>query len=195
MSDDGKSVPERAAEVFVYAPVGVAMYLRDTVPTFLGLFVNRGRNEVKKYGKDARKQVHQAKSMGEFAVTFGGPRLRRKLEEGMTAARKSAETVLTNLGSADGSTAINGDGAPPPARPEPPRPAPEAVAPAPATPVPAGASADGELVIPDYDELSASQVVERLEGLRRDELEAVRAYEAANRARRTILFKIDQLAG
>ena len=68
MSDDGKSVPERAAEVFVYAPVGVAMYLRDTVPTFLGLFVNRGRNEVKKYSKDARKQVDQAKSMGEFAV-------------------------------------------------------------------------------------------------------------------------------
>ena len=74
-----------------------------------GLFVNRGRTEVNKYGKDAAKQVHQAKSMGEFAVTFGGPRLRRKLEEGMSAARRSAETVLTNLGSADGSPAINGD--------------------------------------------------------------------------------------
>ena len=197
MSDDGKSVPERAAELFVYAPVGVAMYLRDTVPTFLGLFVNRGRNEVKKYGKDARKQVDQAKSMGEFAVTFGGPRLRRKLEDGVSAARKSAGTVLANLGSADGEVAINGyDGAAPPARPEPARAAaPKVVAPVPPTTSARASSAGAELVIPDYDELSASQVVERLEGLRREELEAVRAYEAANRARRTILFKIDQLAG
>ncbi len=196
MSDDGKGVPERAAELFVYAPVGVAMYLRDTVPTFLGLFVNRGRNEVKKYGKDARKQVDQAKSMGEFAVTFGGPRLRRKLEEGVSAARKSAETVLANLGSADGEVAINGyDGASPPARPEPASPAPKVVAAVPPATSAAASSAGAELVIPDYDELSASQVVARLEGLRREELEAVRAYEAANRARRTILFKIDQLAG
>ena len=193
MSDDGKSVPERAAELFVYAPVGVAMYLRDTVPTFLGLFVKRGRNEVTKYGKGARKQVQQTKSMGEFAVTFGGPKLRRRLEEGVSAARKSAETVLANLGSADGESAIDGyDTLPPRPRPDT-APRPPVVA---ATePRSSAAPANGELVIPDYDELSASQVVERLEGLGRDELEAVRAYESTNRARRTILFKIDQLAG
>jgi hypothetical protein len=49
------------------------------------------------------------------------------------------------------------------------------------------------LGIPDYDELSASQVVERLDGLQRSELEAIRDYEEAHRARRTILFKIEQL--
>ena len=43
------------------------------------------------------------------------------------------------------------------------------------------------LAIPDYDSLAASQVVPRLAGLTADELEAVRAYEAAHRARRTIL--------
>jgi hypothetical protein len=48
-------------------------------------------------------------------------------------------------------------------------------------------------VIPDYNELSASQVVERLDGLQRDELDAVRAYEEEHRSRRTILFKIEQL--
>jgi hypothetical protein len=41
--------------------------------------------------------------------------------------------------------------------------------------------------------LSASQVVERLVGLGADELDAVRSYELANRNRRTILGKIDQL--
>ena len=50
-----------------------------------------------------------------------------------------------------------------------------------------------ELAIPDYDELSASQVVERLEGLDAGALEAVRRYEAAHRGRNTILGKIAQL--
>jgi len=49
------------------------------------------------------------------------------------------------------------------------------------------------LPIPDYDELSASQVVERLEGLDHDSLELIRRYEAAHRSRNTILGKIAQL--
>jgi hypothetical protein len=49
------------------------------------------------------------------------------------------------------------------------------------------------LPIPDYDELSASQVIERLEGLDAESLEAVRAYEAGHRGRNTILGKIAQL--
>ena len=38
------------------------------------------------------------------------------------------------------------------------------------------------LPIPDYDELSASQVVERLEGLDHDSLDAIRRYETEHRA-------------
>ncbi len=49
------------------------------------------------------------------------------------------------------------------------------------------------LAIPDYDSLSASQVVPRLAGLTTDELEAVRRYETAHRARRTILGRVAQL--
>jgi HEAT repeat protein len=51
-----------------------------------------------------------------------------------------------------------------------------------------------ELPIPGYDALSASQVVERLLGLAPEELDAVHAYEASHRQRRTILGKIEQLA-
>jgi len=50
------------------------------------------------------------------------------------------------------------------------------------------------LPIPDYDSLSASQVVTRLRGLPAGQLEAVRAYEAATRGRKTILNRIQQLA-
>jgi hypothetical protein len=50
-----------------------------------------------------------------------------------------------------------------------------------------------DLAIPNYDSLSASQVVQRLSGLRPDELEAVRRYEVAHRGRKTILNKVAQL--
>jgi hypothetical protein len=50
-----------------------------------------------------------------------------------------------------------------------------------------------DLAIPGYDALSASQVVQRLDGLAAGELEAVREYETATRGRRTILSKIAQL--
>ena len=49
------------------------------------------------------------------------------------------------------------------------------------------------LAIPDYDALAASQVVPRLPSLTADELDAVRRYEEAHRARRTVLARIAQL--
>ena len=51
------------------------------------------------------------------------------------------------------------------------------------------------LPISAYDALSASQVVEHLDGLGRAELDAIRDYETAHRGRRTILGRIEQLAG
>jgi hypothetical protein len=73
----------------------------------------------------------------------------------------------------------------------------QAVAPARATATPlrsaVAAPSAGELAIPGYDTLSASQVVQRLAGLSTGELEAVRHYEQATRGRRTILAKVAQL--
>jgi hypothetical protein len=57
---------------------------------------------------------------------------------------------------------------------------------------PAAPSAEG-LAIPDYDSLSAMQVVNRLPGLAADELAAVRHYEASHRGRKTILNRVAQL--
>lgn len=51
----------------------------------------------------------------------------------------------------------------------------------------------GELPIPDYDNLSASQVVPRLDELGGDELDRVRLYEQTHRGRMTILSRIAQL--
>jgi hypothetical protein len=58
---------------------------------------------------------------------------------------------------------------------------------------PNGSGSPPSLAIPGYDSLSASQVVQRLEGLSSPELEEVRAHEAAHRQRRTILHRVEQL--
>ena len=55
------------------------------------------------------------------------------------------------------------------------------------------ADTGGGLALADYDDLSASQVVDRLEGLSAGDLEAIRSYEAEHRARNTILGKIELL--
>ncbi|MGD0220365.1 MAG: hypothetical protein ABSC73_07905 [Acidimicrobiales bacterium] len=65
------------------------------------------------------------------------------------------------------------------------------------TPQPSRSTADpadaADLVIPNYETLSAAEVVARLAGLTPQELAAVRAFEIAHRARRTVLTRIAQL--
>ena len=77
------------------------------------------------------------------------------------------------------------------APPEEPAPRPEAPAVRPAPDPDAGAVVGQALA--DYDTLSASQVVRRLESLGPDELRAVQRYEASTRNRRTILNRAGQL--
>jgi hypothetical protein len=188
---DDNSTSEKALDLLVYGPLGLALYVRDTVPTFARVFVSRGRSEVdarrRKAGDKVAEQVSNARSLGEFAVNVGAPKVRAKVEEGIRGARELAEQAFTGL-------VVPDDGSPVAPGEAPPRPGRAA---APPSPVERNArrEAAAGLAIPDYDELSASQVVERLAGLPADQLAAVRTYEEAHRGRRTILFKIDQLSG
>jgi hypothetical protein len=215
---------ERAVDLFVYAPIGVAMFAKDTVPTFLKMFVSRGQTELESRKKSLHDHANQYRTVGKFAVKYGGPVVKQQAEEKLGGARRLAEETFSGLivsrGGADDTPAaaataatekITADSA--------------AKADARATAVVNGATngkADGKavdaaptngtngkvasmkpapvhvapaLAIPEYDQLSASQVVERLDGLTPDELDAVRAYEVAHRGRSTILGKITQLTG
>jgi hypothetical protein len=168
----------RAIELLVFAPIGVGLYMRDLAPSVIKMFVARGRAEVDRRQEQVKQHVTTARSFGEVTVAFGLPMLRNKIN-GQSAA-----------------TPERAPGEEP--TPEP-APAPVAVAPTP-TPAPTivsvvDAPPRSDLPIPGYDALSASQVVERLNGLAPTELETVHAYEAAHRQRRTILGKIEQLAG
>jgi hypothetical protein len=172
-----KSPVEHAVELFVYAPLGLALDARDLLPKL----VERGR-----------QQVTMARMIGQFAVQQGQTEATKRLGK----AGEQANAVLTELG------VIPRPSAEPPAPP--PRPsAPTGVAPAapsaaattpvaPAAPARPGPTAS-TLAIADYDSLSASQVIPRLPGLSSDERRSVQDYESAHRGRKTILNRIAQL--
>jgi len=160
---------EQLLDLLVYAPLGLLMEARDLVPKL----ADKGRQRM-------GGQVTVARMIGEMAVRQG---------------QRRAEKVVQRLREQQGapnrppSASQPANGHRPPLIPAPDLAAPSAGPDAVAAPDPAS------LAIPGYDTLSASQVVPRLEGLSRDELEAVRSYEQASRARKTVLTRIDQLGG
>jgi len=181
-----RDVTEQALDALVYGPVGLAMYLRDTAPSFMKLFVARGRAVLDEQRKSVEGQLGQARVVGQFATTYGGPQVQRLVNEGVNRARERAEELLGTLGTLTGTG--NTVPVPPTDAPSPPAPTP----PGANTPAPADGTPGG-LAITDYDALSASQVVDRLKGLSRPDLDAIRDYEASHRARNTVLGKIEQL--
>src|SRR5262249_1200467 len=176
---------------------GVALYLRDTVPTFLNLFVSRGRAELVQRRQQAQGQVAQARALGEFAVNVGGPKVREHVEKGISKARKSAEAVITG---------VTGESAAPDFAPEDSQPPYKASA-EPATVPPQAASGpaagEGEGGSAGAEGGAGGYQTEggwwgpggggRLGGLRGGGPDEFGPYEEAPRARRTILYKIEQL--
>jgi hypothetical protein len=176
-SDADKTVADFVADALVYAPLGLAFDARDLFPDL----VSKGRN-----------QVTILKMLGRFAVQQGSEKGRHTLIE----IGSQAVSMLPGVSIAappdeidDAAAEVGTERIPAPAPVEPPsgeQVHADVSAPAPAIDV-------GTLAIPDYDSLSALQVVPRLAGLSEGELDAVGAYEASTRARKTILNKVAQL--
>lgn len=181
-----KTPVEQALDLFVYAPLGLALSFRDELPKL----IERGRTQV-------NGQVQMAKMMGQFATQAG----QKEAEKFVRQASERAADVI-------GDVLASGQRPTPPSSTrttaEEPKARTQAAATAeriasgngkadvlPARPIPAADT----LAIPGYDTLSASQVVQRLAALAADELEAIEDYERGNRSRRTILNRIDQLRG
>jgi hypothetical protein len=203
-NDTGNDAVDRALRVLVYGPVGIACYLKDSAPTFMDLFVSRGKREVDGVRRAVEEKLGVAKpaptpspqqrvtdsigslskaaaQAGSVAAAMAGPMVKAGAGAAASAAASAARTVGGVNGGAPADDARPG-GIPSVGNPE------TAVAGAAAVP-----HDRRDLPISGYDGLSASQVIERLEGLSRGALERVRAYELAHRARRTILASIDQL--
>ena len=161
---------EQLLDLLVYAPLGLLMEARDLVPKL----ADKGRERM-------GGQVTVARMIGEMAVRQG----QRRAEKVLQRLREQQAGPSAPAGA----THRRGNGHGPPS----------AATPGPATASPGtssgGAPPAASLAIPGYDTLSASQVVPRLEGLSSEELEAIRVYEEATRARKTVLSRIDQLRG
>ena len=189
-------------DTFVYAPLGLVLLARDEIPKLAA----QGRQRVE-------AQANLARMVGQLAVAQGRRQV-RTLSDRLTAPRDDRDTApvpsdrapegrepgrsvpVRDLGDerlpvpqpetlpdSVPETAVATDSPIPPPSP-PPTPSQ-----GPASTPPAAA----DLPIPGYDSLSASQVVQRLPGLSPEELEAVRAYEQAGRARKTVLLRVAQL--
>jgi hypothetical protein len=195
MTDNGSGERDRlarAVELAIYAPIGVGLYLRDLAPTVVNMFVARGRAEVDRHQQTVQQHVTSAKSFGEVTLAFGLPMLRQKVQTHVASLRGKAPE--TDAPETDVPETEAPDSEPVVTTPQPPRWEP-ATSPPVLSSIPTyDPEARADLPIPGYDALSASQVVERLAGLPSSELNAVYAYEAAHRQRRTILGKIEQLA-
>ena len=177
---------ERILDLALYAPLGLVMSALEAMPDL----VRKGRERL-------GPQVGMARTVGQFAVHqgyrqvagFARSRGPFPFRPGQPAAQTHA-VYTTEPPGGDYDTDGDGDGdganqtlsapallastAPPPGEGTP------------------DVSAE-QLAIPSYDSLSATQVVQRLTGLSRDEIAAVAAYEAATRQRTAILAQAEQL--
>lgn len=191
----GDNPLEPLIELFVYAPVGLLYEHQEVLPQL----VKRGRS-----------QVQLARVIGEMAARQGrgGP-------TGADAGLSGLATLLAKV-AGDVLNACN-----PPAGPSTAAPA-DDHAPAGPGADPAGSEPAGDdsitvaaaqltersvdntanstpavsgLPIAHYDELTARDIIALLGDLTAEERERVRAHEQANRARKTVLGKIDRLAG
>jgi len=191
-ANDDVSLNDRLLDVLVYAPAGFVFSALDDFPKLAAL----GRERL-------GTQVSTARAIGEFAVKVGRDEIKRRggglLHRG--SGTNPADESPVGLHSVPASPAAGeSEEAPIPTPPLSPLPNPNPSS-IPETPVAAVAppSDNGHvptvssLAIPGFDTLSASQVVQRLDGLSRGELVAARAYETGTRGRRTILSRIDQL--
>jgi len=209
-NDASNDTVDRALRLFVYGPVGLACYLKDSAPTFMDVFVSRGKREVDGVRKVVEEKLGFAKTEPEPA-----PSPQQRMADSIGSLTKVAAQATSMMASMAGpvvnaatnaastvtsSRPDDGSGAMTPPAYEPATPAPASTSPfvgaeaGVTNGAPEATNGSGpDLPIPGYDGLSASQVIERLDGLSRGALERVRLYELAHRARRTILASIDQL--
>ncbi|MBX7159158.1 MAG: hypothetical protein K1X95_02605 [Acidimicrobiia bacterium] len=183
---------EEALKLFVYAPIGAAMYVKDMAPTFINMFTARGKQQVDQTRTMANNMFVLARSLGQARVNQTQQDVRKRADS-VRGAAEGGLKVVQGIGRNAGSAAqaatgrirqaapVGGNGSANGATAEAARPGNRA------------RTAPPDLAIPDYDSLSATQVAQRLGGLDVGDLRKVREYEVSNRGRKTIVGKIDSL--
>lgn len=175
---------EQLLDLAIYAPLGLALSALERLPEL----AERGRHEIE-------SKVPAARLVGQMVLDQGTKEVKNRVDD----LPRRLKEVLTGLGVLASSSLLDDDEPPgpddePTSSAAPVVPVAAEVEPVvPPVVVPAVDAQTVDLPIPGYDTLSASQVVQRLPGLSADELDAVRSYEAARRARKIVLLKVAQL--
>lgn len=166
---DPSAVVRAAAEVLVYAPLGLGVKLVEDAPTAVAR---------------VRQELSNARFIGRMTVNQGVAQVRSRMDadrqttsvsrSGASRAVAPADPAPAALRLADTSTAVAGSSGD-------------------VEPLGAGPSAD-DLALPDYDTLPAIDIVAKLDTLTPGERSEIEQYESAHRQRRTVLGKLAQLA-
>ncbi len=182
MADDEQSPIDQLIDLFVYAPVGLLYEYEEVIPKL----VKRGKS-----------QVQLARFIGQVAVKRGDADPFTQLAEGLAtlvarqitdigAAIGLAPPTDPAAGGAASGRTTDRDGRTPPAL--------EIVRSPQSEPSPPPEPAEEQpLPIARYDELKAKEIVALLDELDAGQLARIRAHEEANRARKTVLGKLDRL--
>jgi hypothetical protein len=202
---DAERLREKLLDLLIFMPTGLAVSVAEELPKLAA----RGRERL-------GVQVSSARALGEFAVRMGGQELRRisarvpppggRHRPPTTPRTVASPSPVPESERAAPTTPTSAAGRPTHYGPTTVAPRTTSAAAGPPSTGPTGAArpaanrmgngnvpAVATLAIPAFDTLSASQVVQRLDGLSREELVSVRAYETSTRGRRTILNRVDQL--
>lgn len=163
--DAPRSIADLALDVLVYGPAGVLITAASDMPAMAA----KGKERIE-------QELRNAHVVGRFVVDAGMRQVRGQLG---SLLREQPERPRPGRTPAPTTGAAPFTGA---------------AAPGPSAGAPARDAAV-DRAIPDYDTLSASQVVRRLDGLKARELRAIVRHELANRGRRTILNRAEQLLG
>jgi hypothetical protein len=166
-SEDENPQLSQLVDMFIYAPIGMLYEYPDVLPQLI---------------KKGKSQVQIAKVMGEFALRKGQADPTAFATEGFASAGGAIAKLITEL-----SDMFIGAAASEPQGSQRPQNKPAEVESAPS------AAPAQHLPIANYDSLTAREIVGLLGDITPAQRARVRAHETANRARKTVLSKLDQL--
>ena len=166
-SEDENPQLSQLVDMFIYAPIGMLYEYPDVLPQLI---------------KKGKSQVQIAKVIGEFALRKGQEDPTAFATESFASAGGAIAKLITEL-----SDMFTGAAASEPQTSQRPQTKPPELESA------SSATPAEHLPIANYDSLTAREIVGLLGEITPAQRARVRAHETANRARKTVLSKLDQL--